>query len=76
VKRGEVFQAEYSIPGELGSLAATLRKLATFDVDEAFSGEGLSGRERFVLIENRTAELLHLLVVKYSKQVEMRGRYL
>jgi hypothetical protein len=72
VKRGDVFQAEYSIPGELGRVAAELRRLATFDVDDAFSGEELSGRERFVLIENRTAELLHNLAVKFAKQVEVR----
>lgn len=75
MNREDVYPTEMSISGEAGYVAAMCRNLAHMDVKEMDGIEGLTSREINILVENRTAVLLHDLAVSLSNQVEMRRKY-
>lgn len=75
MNRDDVFPSELSIPGEVGKVAARYRELARMDVEEMPDIDSLTSREKFVLVENLTAEMLHKHVVVLTELIEMRRKY-
>jgi hypothetical protein len=75
MKREDVMSNELSMDVQLSTIAAMCRKLAVMDVDEMPGLDELTSKEKFILVENRTAVLLHELAVSLINQVEMRRRY-
>lgn len=75
MRREDVCSNEMSISAESSYVAAMCRNLAYLDVKEMPGIESLTSREINILVENRTAELLHNLAVSVSEQVMLRRKY-
>jgi hypothetical protein len=75
MKPENVYPNEMTITGQSSYVAGMCRKLAQMDIDEMEGVDNLTSRERFILVENRTAERLCNLARALSEQVELRRIY-
>jgi hypothetical protein len=75
MKPENVYPSEMTITGQSSYVAAMCRKLAHMDIEEMEGLDELTSRERFILIENRTAERLCDVARALSEQVELRRKY-
>jgi len=75
MKPENVYPSEMTISGQANYVAGMCRELALMDVQEMEGLEGLTSREKFILVENRTAERLCDVARALSEQVELRRKY-